>query len=233
MHLYLWDDKNILVFPFQDILNADKAGILKEPPYFGTIIYSFLCLTNTFIWPLWYTKVNKTRKYSCEEPWETSAVAWPEVHFQEIPPAGLQRRDFGGARREAKREKNHACLELTQNLVSWSKVQISKLELGTQHRQIRSRARLLLLKSWRIQASRLNASLNLEQREGLCVGIVQRKAGQVATLLGWRRQVQPCSLVMDGFTLFPHGSPRWGWRVARPLGSSEKSLGFSCTLSSP
>lgn len=67
-----------------------------------------------------------------------------------------------------KREKNHASLESTQNLVSGSKVQISKLGLGKRLLQIRNRAHLLLLKCWRIQASGLNASLNLERRGTLC-----------------------------------------------------------------
>lgn len=56
-------------------INVDKAGIVKEPPYFDTIIYSFLCLSNAFIKPLWYTEVNKIRKCSCEVPWEASAMA--------------------------------------------------------------------------------------------------------------------------------------------------------------
>lgn len=152
---------------------------------------------------------------------QRSGVTWSA--FPGDPSSWSAEKRFLGARREAKREKNHGCLELTQNLVSWSMVQISKLELGTWLRQIRSRARLLLLKSWRIQASRLNASLNLEQREGLCVGTVQRKAGQVATLLAWRQQVQPCSLVMDGFTLFPPALRGGGGGWCGPWGA-QRSL---------
>lgn len=90
------------------------------------------------------------------------------MHFQEIPPADLREEISGGEKESEERGKNHACLESTQNLVSRSKAQISKLELGKRLLQIRSRARLLLLKCWRTQASRLNASLKLEQRGTLC-----------------------------------------------------------------
>lgn len=45
-------------------------------------------------------------------------------------------------------------------------------------------------------------------------GTVQRKPGQVATLLSWHQQAEQCSVVMDGFTLFPAQCGVWeggGW----------------------
>lgn len=59
-------------------------------------------------------------------------------------------------------------------------------------------------------------------------GTVQRQAGQVATLLTWRQQVEQRSLVMDGSTLFPAlcSEPGGGRSPWGPGGVSRLSLHF-------